>query len=182
MLKVIKILCTFLICLFAFTPQSVHSQANDIEVLENQFQAQPDNYAVLNKLGDAYLKIGRNQDALKIFKKAKEMNPDDSDVRWKLALVYLRLKENNLSIEESKKSIELNPNHFMSHLVLADNLFLLKQNEQALKEYKLTLLLNPYLHCDLYLFLLLYMFFSLLKSPMFYKILFNISIFFLTLS
>jgi len=133
----------FLAFTLASFPQTVLSDDSSIETLESQIEQQPEAFEILKKLGTAYLKATRNQDAIKILKKAKEINPEDGDVRWKLALAYSRVKKKELSIEEARKSIQLNPNQFQPHIVLADNLYSLKQDEQALKEYQLALSLNP---------------------------------------
>ena len=60
----------FLAFTLASFPQTVLSDDSSIETLESQIEQQPEAFEILKKLGTAYLKATRNQDAIKILKKA----------------------------------------------------------------------------------------------------------------
>ncbi len=49
-----------------------------LDVCERAVAAQPDDVALLNDLGDAYLKRGKAGESVKVFKKSVEMEPDSS--------------------------------------------------------------------------------------------------------
>lgn len=59
---------------------------------------QPDNIEYLNKLGELYMKSGRDDQALPVFKRVAELNPEDAKPFITMGGIYRRLKKYEESI------------------------------------------------------------------------------------
>ena len=60
--------------------------------------------------GETAYRLGRDDDAVRFFERARAINPDVSRVRRRLGELYLKRGDRKSAIEEWKRSLELNPN------------------------------------------------------------------------
>jgi tetratricopeptide (TPR) repeat protein len=70
------------------------------EAYEKSLAVNPNQFAALNNVGEAYLQLGRAEDAKNILLQAKNVNPAEPDVHRLLGETYLRLGMKNEAMAE----------------------------------------------------------------------------------
>jgi len=75
-----------------------------LQTTQQVLEADPNNSTALELLGDIKAELGELQEALELYKKAKENNPSSDEVETKIARTVLRIAE-----EEGKFDLKLEP-------------------------------------------------------------------------
>lgn len=92
---------------------------------------------IFQKLGDAYLAVGNDDDALKCYQKSLAISPDDAVVHYSAGVMLERKGEIDKAISEYDRCISLDKNNGDAHRRLAE-IYLLKGDlQKAIYEYKL---------------------------------------------
>ena len=137
-----------------------------LKLYEQCAQIFPKNKDVLNNLGYLYTKMNKNDEAIKVYKKAVEIDPDFevakknlkislersgiSDRSFEEGEVLMKTLEDNIlarswpvALKNSNRLVELRPNSFKARLYRANILFTTGRLNDAISEYKEALKLSP---------------------------------------
>ncbi|MBD2484162.1 tetratricopeptide repeat protein [Planktothrix sp. FACHB-1365] len=106
----------------------------------------PQDFEMLVKLGEAFVRMSEFEDAIAIYNKALEINPNSSDVYHRLGEPLEKTGQLEAAVKTYEKAIELNPNFFGSYHNLGDIQQRQKKFEQAISAYKKAIELNSGFH------------------------------------
>ena len=79
----------------------------------------------MNRLSDVLIGLGRDEEALEILKRAKDLSPDHPNTYADLGQIYLKFKDFKRAEEAFRTSIQINPFNPEVHLGLATALEML---------------------------------------------------------
>lgn len=88
------------------------------------------------ELGDAYLGVGRNEDAVREFKQALLLSPAFVDIRTKLGHVLRDMGLAEEALEHYRQVKDEKPQYLPARLALGVTLFSLKRKEEAVHEWQ----------------------------------------------
>jgi tetratricopeptide (TPR) repeat protein len=92
---------------------------------------------ILNRLADGLILLGRNEEALDLLARAKEISPDHPTPYNKMGQIYLKLKDFNKAREIFQESIQINPFNPEVHRGLTIVYEALGEKANALREMEL---------------------------------------------
>ena len=123
-----------------------------IKTLENLKDKYKNDFEYHFILGMAYEENKDYQNAIKHYKKAKQLKPKNTEIYERLATIYIQLKQYDKAIEELKQAINLNPNDYQLYTELSQ-VYELKGNyqkavqilEKSLKKFPNNAVLHYYL-------------------------------------
>lgn len=91
---------------------------------------------IFQKMGDAYLAVGNDDDALKSYQKSLSIMPEDAGVHYSVGVIFERKGDIDKAISEYGRCISLDKNNGDAHRRLAE-IYLLKGDlQKAITEYK----------------------------------------------
>jgi tetratricopeptide (TPR) repeat protein len=93
-----------------------------------------DSVPIMSRLSSALVDLGRNEEALEILNRMKEISPDHPTPHTKLGQVYLEMKDFKKAKEAFENSIQINPFNPEVHLGLAQAYEALVDKTSAVKE------------------------------------------------
>ena len=80
------------------------------DALQAALNIEPQAYAVLNNLGNAYFELGKLEEAVRAYQKVIELAPRLAEARFNLGLAYERQGNLDLAAQEFETALALNPN------------------------------------------------------------------------
>jgi spermidine synthase len=80
-----------------------------VDSLEAAVRIEPQSYAVLNNLGNAYFELGKLEEAAQSYKEVIRLMPNLAEARFNLGLVYEKQGRADLAAGEFEKAVALNP-------------------------------------------------------------------------
>jgi tetratricopeptide (TPR) repeat protein len=89
---------------------------------------------IMNRLSSALIDLGRDEEALDILNRVKEISPDHPTPYTQLGQIYLKLKDFKRAREAFEDSIQINPFNPEAHLGLANAYEMLGDPSDATKE------------------------------------------------
>jgi len=93
-----------------------------------------DSVPIMSRLSSALVDLGRNEEALEILNRMKEISPDHPTPYTKLGQVYLEMKDFKRAKEAFENSIQINPFNPEVHLGMANAYEMLEDQSGAAKE------------------------------------------------
>jgi tetratricopeptide (TPR) repeat protein len=93
-----------------------------------------DSVPIMSRLSSALIDLGRNEDALDILNRMKEISPNHPTPYTKLGQVYLKMKDVKRAKEAFENSIQINPFNPEVHLGMANAYEMLEDRSGAAKE------------------------------------------------
>jgi tetratricopeptide (TPR) repeat protein len=93
-----------------------------------------DSVPIMNRLSNVLMSLGRDEEALEILKRAKELSPDHPSTYTDLGKIYLKLKDFRRAEEAFQASIQINPFDPEVHQGLATAFEMLGDPAAGLKE------------------------------------------------
>jgi tetratricopeptide (TPR) repeat protein len=93
-----------------------------------------DSVPIMDRLSSALIDLGRDEEALDILKRVKEISPDHPTPYTQLGQVYLKLKDFKKAREAFEDSIQINPFNPEAHLGMANAYEMLGDQSGATKE------------------------------------------------
>lgn len=105
----------------------------DADIAKHKQAAQNNsrNYAVWERLGDAYKSAGQYKDALLAYQKAISVNSNKPTCFYRLGLVYAIERNDAQAVAAFQKVLELVPDHAQAHASLASQYLRMGMEEQA---------------------------------------------------
>ena len=82
-----------------------------LALMEQVYGHEPNNEVIVNYLGNVYRKLGRNEDAINLYKKFLESNPGNETIYYSLGVTYYLIDQEDKSVETMMKLIEIDPKH-----------------------------------------------------------------------
>ncbi len=125
---------------------TLYHQGNFEDVLSRSFllvQQYPDTAVLHNILGAISFDKGKNDQAIKHFKKVISLKPCHPHAYNNLGVVLIRMQAYKEAKFNLKKAIELKPEYAEAYNNLGNAHKALEEYDQALKNYKKTIQLNP---------------------------------------
>ena len=113
-----------------------------IEALEKSYKIQPD-WSNCFPLSSAYLKSGKQEEAIEVLNRLIEVNPADSLNYSFLGNVYYIIGRYEEAIDTYKQAIEIKPNYADTHNDLGDAYYMLDRHQEAIKAYKRAIEIKP---------------------------------------
>lgn len=98
---------------------------------------------IYKKLGDAFLAVGNDDDALIKYQKSLSISPDDADVHYSAGVVLERKGDNDKAVAEYERCISLGINNGDAHRRLADIYAQRGNLQKAIAEYRQILVNSP---------------------------------------
>ncbi|MGO9136412.1 MAG: tetratricopeptide repeat protein [Syntrophales bacterium] len=80
-----------------------------LDICERAAAAQPDDIALLNDLGDAYLKVGKAGESVRVFRKMAEMEPDASATYCRLGDALVQAGDLDDAEAAYRRAVEIDP-------------------------------------------------------------------------
>jgi tetratricopeptide (TPR) repeat protein len=80
-----------------------------VDALEAALRVEPQSYAVLNNLGNAYFELGKLDDVVRVYRRVIELAPRLAETRFNLGLVYERQGNTDLAMREFEAAVALKP-------------------------------------------------------------------------
>jgi tetratricopeptide (TPR) repeat protein len=102
-----------------------------------------DSVPIMNRLSSVLIDLGRDEEALDILKRVKEISPDHPTAYTQLGQIYLKLKDFKRAREAFEDSIQINPFNPEVHQGLAAVYEMLGNSSAALKEREIAQKLSP---------------------------------------
>ncbi len=134
-------------------------QQGDVHFVHRDFPAAIRNYKIaaekkanpqiFQKLGDAYLAVGNDDEALGSYQKSLFISPDDADVHYSIGVILERKGDIGRAVSEYERSTLLDTNNGDAHRRLAEIYALKGELQKAIAEYKIIVQKapdNPVLH------------------------------------
>jgi tetratricopeptide (TPR) repeat protein len=116
---------------------------NTITLFSHDLDVTHANDTALVNLGVAYYELGRNDDALKLYRLAVEINPHYADVYKNIALALEKTGKSDEALAQYKKAVEVNPKSADLQHSLAEALTAHGNKEQAVEHYSEAVRLQP---------------------------------------
>ena len=91
---------------------------------------------IYQKLGDAYLAVGNDDDALKSYQKSLSISPDDADIHYSAGVILERKGDIDKAVNEFEHCIFLDKKNGDAHRRLAEIYALKGDLQKAISEYK----------------------------------------------
>jgi tetratricopeptide (TPR) repeat protein len=122
-------------------------EANDYEAAAQQFtkavEADPDDYSAHFHLALAYSLLGRDGEAIPIYRKVLELKPGLYQAEVNLGMLLLRQKQPSEAVPHLQAAAEQKPKEFRPAFYLAEALYEEGNFEKAEEYYKIAADLNP---------------------------------------
>jgi cytochrome c-type biogenesis protein CcmH/NrfG len=94
------------------TPEQMAQMARkQAEPLVAQLKANPNDTALLSKIGNVYYDAAQYDDAIGYYKQALKIDPKNVDIRSDMATCYWYKNDADTAITEFQKSLSFNPQH-----------------------------------------------------------------------
>jgi len=93
---------------------------------------------IMNRLSSALIDLGRDEEALDILNRVKEISPDHPTPYTQLGQIYLKMKDFKKAREAFEDSIQINPFNPEAHLGLANAYEMLGDSSGATKEREIS--------------------------------------------
>ncbi|MDX1959947.1 MAG: tetratricopeptide repeat protein [Leptospiraceae bacterium] len=106
-----------------------------IPILKNLIEREPEYIIAMNNLGYCYWKLGKNQEAIQVYKKSYELS-ESKDAAKGLQWAYLANKQYSESIEYGEKALDIDPNDYNAELGVAEAEFANEKYRSALVRFK----------------------------------------------
>lgn len=118
-----------------FRNEEIEEWKKALSIVENERYAQ--------HLGITYLKLGRYQEAIAIFKKAIQLNPNSAEGYNNLAIAFTQVGEYEEAIKQYQMSIRVDPGAFKAYSNLGGLLGQMGRYPEALEALKSAVQMNP---------------------------------------
>ncbi len=119
------------------------SESAEIETYLAEIRAHPESFEARIKLGGAYYKQGRFEEAIKTLNEARSLKPEDPIAPFLLGLVYAELGRLSEAIEAFKDVTRKAPNDPVSHFLLALGYAEAGRNAEAKEAFIQAIRLKP---------------------------------------
>lgn len=111
----------------------------------NLLKREPDNVVLLIALGNTYFDVGRDMEAIEVYKKALEIYPDNVSVRTDLGTSYRRTGQTDKALQEYNRSLAIDPRHSITRYnVGVVYLWDKRDADSAIKAWEELLRIDPY--------------------------------------
>lgn len=117
--------------------------SGDIETFKEEAHVHPDSAEAHFKLGEAYFKLDRYDEAIEALKQAISIKPDYVEAHFGIGLAYARLGRYDEAIEPLKEVTHLLPDDPIAHLVLGITYSELDRYGDAVEAFKQVVRLLP---------------------------------------
>jgi tetratricopeptide (TPR) repeat protein len=116
---------------------------NSVGLFEYMLSKTPNAPSLHNNLGNAYLELGRYQDAVETYKQAIRIKPDYADAHYNLGVAYGKLGRGQDEIEAYKQAVRIKPDLADAHFNLGNAYNNLGRYKDAVEAYKQAVRIKP---------------------------------------
>jgi len=101
------------------------------------------NYNAYMGLGRSLGKLGRLNEAIKVFREGKRLNPHDAEIHINLGITFGKLGRTNEAIKEFREALRINPQNASAHNSIGIGLAKLGRTNEAIIAFREALRINP---------------------------------------
>jgi tetratricopeptide (TPR) repeat protein len=134
----------------AKSPQTEAKVKANIEYLEKQVRANPENYRFHFQLANAYVEGGDEENAKTSFETALRLNPKYVEALVNLGSLYSDLSQHGEAITHFEKALSLNPDDCKARSNLGNAYYALERYPDAMYEYRRAIEIDPKCYSALY--------------------------------
>ncbi|MCK4401110.1 tetratricopeptide repeat protein [bacterium] len=95
------------------------------------------------RLAFAYAKVGKIEDAFRVYYQLAELEPDYADIHYNLAKLYTSTKNYKKAVKELEIAVRMNPYSEKALMGLGNTYEKLRKLDKAIQQYKKAVKLNP---------------------------------------
>ncbi|MFN4299959.1 MAG: tetratricopeptide repeat protein [Thermaurantimonas sp.] len=114
-----------------------------IKYLQNALDYSPNRHDLIYKLGYAYMRFGKFNEAMDMFTKATMINPKDEDSYFNMGFIHVETKNYSIAREYFDKAVKANPESFKAYYGRGYTNEMLGNAKAAIEDYTHALTLNP---------------------------------------
>ena len=116
---------------------------NSVTIFSHTIEVTQNNWLAHNNLGNAYTRLGRDNEAIDAYKQALNINPNLTEARTNLGIVYSKLGRDNEAIEAFKQALKIKPDYADAHYSLGIAYAVLSRWSEAIDAFKQAIKINP---------------------------------------
>jgi pentatricopeptide repeat protein len=117
--------------------------AGALVILNRALTSEPDMPILYESIGSSYMRLGRYEEAERVYRRALERGIDSPDVRLNLGVIRYRRGDLNTAEQELRRALALKESGVEAHYRLADVYQAQKRYAQAVEHYRRALEINP---------------------------------------
>lgn len=114
-----------------------------IKYLQNALDYRPNSHDLIYKLGYAYMRFGKFNEAMDMFTKATILNPKDEDSYFNMGFIHVETKNYSIARDYFDKAVKANPESFKAYYGRGYANEMLGNVRGAIEDYTHALTLNP---------------------------------------
>jgi Flp pilus assembly protein TadD len=116
---------------------------NSVTIFSHTIEVTQNNWLAHNNLGNAYTRLGRDNEAIDAYKQALNINPNLTEARTNLGIVYSKLGRDNEAIDAFKQALKIKPDYADAHYSLGISYAVLSRWSEAIDAFKQAIKINP---------------------------------------
>ncbi len=137
------LLAPILLALFVVAISPFISLAGELEEAQERVRQNPNDAVAHIRLGVAYEKLGRNDEAIASYKETIRIKPDYANAHFLLGFAYERLDRYEDAVASFKETIRIKPDNAKAHYALGFAYRKSGQYKEGIASYKEALRINP---------------------------------------
>lgn len=114
-----------------------------VKYLQNALNIYPNRHDLLYKIGYAYMRFGKFNEAMEMFTKATIINPKDEQSFFNMGFIHVETKNYDIARDYFDKAVQANPESFKAYYGRGYAHEMLGNVRAAIEDYTHALALNP---------------------------------------
>lgn len=114
-----------------------------IKYLQNALNFSPNRHDLLYKIGYAYMRFGKFNEALEMFTKATMVNPQDDQSYFNMGFIHVEIQNYDIARDYFDQAVKANPESFKAYYGRGYAHEMLGNVRAAIEDYTHALVLNP---------------------------------------
>jgi tetratricopeptide (TPR) repeat protein len=116
---------------------------NSFTLFSHTIEVTQNNWLAHNNLGNAYVRLGRYEEAIEAYKQAIKINPNLTETHTNLGVVYNKLGRYQYAIDTFKQAIKIKPDYAEAHYNLGIAYGSLSRWSEAIETFKQAIKIKP---------------------------------------
>ena len=129
--------------MYGYLTSALDTLEESVRVYETTYSLMPSETQLLPQLSDAYMRLGKNKDALGALQRYENIEGKSKDISLKKITFLLASKDTLSAVREVNELIDYNPRDPMSHILKGNLYEVVGDRDSVLKAYKEAEVLAP---------------------------------------
>ncbi len=135
--------CLLLSIFMTISRLQIRYWQNTVTLFKHSLMVTPSNYLIQNNLGNAFLRQGKNQEAIAHYTEALRIKPDFAEGHNNLGNAFLRQGKNQEAIAHYTEALRIKPDFARAHNNLGNALARQEKDQEAIAHYTEALRIEP---------------------------------------